>query len=442
MVLPFVAQGEDKEDCSCPKVSCGPCQKKVSVGKIVRFCDWGDINVCRKTVCENVNYYFGCLSNLKKEKKKNEEEAALAKSDIVLPYEEKIKNKKVKSKSKPIRKISSVANTGLPERDDKVDFNPEGLIEVDNDSRVFSGVNYSDVVVGKVKSLKGSLSRMHRGSVMNLLEGDPLYVGDEVNNKTKKNQKLVFEFENGKVNLVLEPKSKLTIQDPHSIVGRFQPFVYLVYGGVKVKSFIKEGSFDLLAGQILIRSQNAESEVQYEMDKGSLKVKVESLKGDVEVVKAQDLSGESIVVKEGSFVSWMSETMEHLFTADEKAALAGEGFITPVFEMDKRRRKKLGLIKEESPLFADWTKKKSNSRSIASADDGICQSPQAEYQQCAWTCEGNSKGSKECQAHKANVHCVRRLCNAAGQWGAATPFASSYKDLCPAQGTRVGDCSP
>ena len=244
---------------------------------------------------------------------------------------------------------------------------------------------------------------MHRGRTMNILKGDKLYVGDEISNPHKSSQDLKMHFENGVVHLKLAPKSKILVQDPHSIVGRFQPFMYLVHGGVKIDAQLNEGLFDLLAGQILVRTPSGHSSVNYEMDQGQLKVKVEAIKGELQVVKAQDLSGKSIPVKEGSFVSWMSETPAHLLTTDEKAALAGEGFISPVFEMDEARKKKLGLVKEvkAAPLFADWTKKKRDSRTMASMDSGICQSPQAQYQQCAWTCEGNDNKAGDCQAQKS-----------------------------------------
>ena len=198
----------------------------------------------------------------------------------------------------------------------------------------------------------------------------------------------------------------------------------------------------------MTRASQAKLGVKYEMGRDGLQVKVESFSGTAEVLKAQDLSGKSIQVAQGNFVSWVSETPEHLFTMDEKQALAGEGFITPVFEMPLEKRQSLGLVAPpKASLFANWEKNPpkmvKNSRGLASADAGdLCQAPAAGFQQCAWSCEGNSKGAKGCEAQIERVHCVRRMCNAAGQWGDPTAFASSYKDLCPAKGVRVGECSP
>ena len=52
----------------------------------------------------------------------------------------------------------------------------------------------------------------------------------------------------------------------------------------------------------------------------------------------------------------------------------------------------------------------------------ICDAPYGELNQCAWTCEGLSskKKLKTCDLSQSGVHCVRRRCNANGQWGDAT----------------------
>ncbi len=425
------------EDCSCPKVTCGPCQKKVTIGKIVKFCDWGDINVCRKEICENVNFYFGCLS---KQGQKNTPKEDESEGELELAYD-KDKPSKKKEKRKP-------ASTRLvKKRDDKIRLVTEGRIEAENDSRVDPGVTYSDKVIGTASVVASGVIVLHRGRMLNLKKDQKLFVEDEIINSEKTNKKVVVQFPEGKVTLLLKPKSKLIVSDPHSIVGRFQPFFYLVHGAVELDVEIKNGSFDLLAGQILTRTTAGKTSVNYEMGPQGLQVRVESHKGLAEVIRAQDLSGQSIAVKEGNFVSWVSETSSELFNMDEKLALAAEGFITPVFQMAESRRKELGLIKPPPvSLFQDWSKKGKNktseNRDIASLSSTLCQAPEAGFQQCAWSCEGNAKGAENCQADKENVHCIRRVCNAAGQWGEPTAFASSYADLCPSSGVRVGECSP
>lgn len=439
-VVPFLtpALAKEKADCSCPKITCGPCQKKISTGKIVKFCDWGDINVCRKEICENVNFYFGCLSETNK--KKAEKDALNSNGDLELVYEETPKETK--------RTVASKMPLSA-KRNEKIQLENPGRIEVENESRILMPEEYSEVVIGTNVKANNKLQMFHRGKTMTLAKNQKLYIGDEISNSSGKIQKMSLAFANGKVNVELLDKSKIVVHDPHSIVGRFQPFMHLVHGGINYSVEMISGSFDLLAGQILTRSNQGEHSVVYEMGLEGLQVKVESIKGSVDVIKAQDLSGQTIKLQSGNFVSWISETPGHLFNVDEKQALAGEGFITPVFEMGAARKKNLGLLPPApAPLFADWTKTKDKTnkdRGLASKggdSEWLCQAPKAQFQQCAWSCEGNGKGAKSCEAEKSNVHCVRRVCNAAGQWGVPTAFASSYKDLCPATGVRIGECSP
>ena len=432
-------------DCSCPKVSCGPCQKKVTIGKIVKFCDWGDINVCRKVVCENVNFYFGCLSNLNKKKSTPKEDGP--KGDLELVYEQQSK-KKTKSKKNKKAKRNIASPIIKSKRSDEIKLETEGRVEAANDSRVLPGESYSDVITGEVAKTANGLKLFHRGQTQKLKKGSSLFVGDEIINNNKTKSKIELKYEQGSVEITLNPKSKLQVEDPHSLIGRFQPFLYLVHGGCEFNVKFDSGSFDLLAGQILTRTASGKQKVNYEMDQEGLKVKVESLENSIEVIKAQELTGQPILVRAGNFVSWVSETSKNLFSMDEKQALAGEGFITPVFQMPDSQLKKLGLVEKKEPMqFVDWQSNPpmKSGRDLASSGltgNELCQTPAAQFQQCAWSCEGNPKGAKNCQAQKDNVHCVRRVCNAAGQWGTPTAFATSYRDLCPASGVRVGECSP
>lgn len=471
VLQPLSAEAKAKgEDCSCPTVSCGPCQKKISVGKEVRFCSWGEINVCRKVICENVNYYFGCISSLKNGKKDEEGKASLSDvredEDFTLPYEQKKKLAAKKQKKRRAKKVSKrgsskkeslarelppkivgqkrgvsslrirepeVSQNRAPtadeilrrsQKDEAVNLNPAGRVEASNESRVLVGEEFSEVIVGKVTSTQGSLRRVHHGELQPLKKGADLYIGDEILNQGSRSRKITLLFPKGEIKLVVGPKSRLIVHDPHSLVGRFQPFVHLVYGSLEADIQMDEGSFDVLSGKVVTRASKGKMKTHYEMVEGELRVKVESLKGKLVVIKAEDLASPGTEVQAGHFISWASES----------------AFLSPIFAMSEQRRKKLGLITVKKTMAAlkDWPA----NRSPASSEESLCRKPVGQFQQCAWSCEGNPKGAKGCQAQKAAVHCVRRTCNAAGQWGQATPFASAYRDLCPAKGTRVGDCQP
>jgi hypothetical protein len=47
----------------------------------------------------------------------------------------------------------------------------------------------------------------------------------------------------------------------------------------------------------------------------------------------------------------------------------------------------------------------------------ICEAPNGHFNDCAWTCQGNpKKEKKQCLLQNAGVSCVRRRCNANGEW--------------------------
>lgn len=68
----------------------------------------------------------------------------------------------------------------------------------------------------------------------------------------------------------------------------------------------------------------------------------------------------------------------------------------------------------------------------------ICNQPWGELNQCLWSCEGSLKGLKNCDLSKPKVKCVRKRCNANGEWSDAQTMGTSDNqcDLKP----RVGGC--
>ncbi|MEM7647181.1 MAG: hypothetical protein AAF203_09745 [Pseudomonadota bacterium] len=205
MVLIFLcgglAQAQEAKDCSCPRVSCGPCQKKVTVGKIVKFCDWGDINVCRKTVCENVSFYFKCLTDYNKNRTQKN---TAKKGDIELLYEQAPGTKEAQKRR---RSLASPSKKTMKKGHELIS---EGRIEVGNDSRVIQTKEYSNLTSGNVTKGNKKLQLFHRGQSSKLGQGRFLYVGDEIANKTKSSQSFQLLFDQGPVTLLM-PGPFLTV---------------------------------------------------------------------------------------------------------------------------------------------------------------------------------------------------------------------------------------
>lgn len=60
----------------------------------------------------------------------------------------------------------------------------------------------------------------------------------------------------------------------------------------------------------------------------------------------------------------------------------------------------------------------------------ICDRPAARLNDCSWTCEGNPKKAKTCEIQNKAVSCVRRRCNASGEWAEESKLAGDAKSLC------------
>lgn len=52
--------------------------------------------------------------------------------------------------------------------------------------------------------------------------------------------------------------------------------------------------------------------------------------------------------------------------------------------------------------------------------EDICEKPFGKLNDCAWSCENNPPKAKDCELAKPEVHCLRRRCNANGEWAEVT----------------------
>jgi hypothetical protein len=114
-------------------------------------------------------------------------------------------------------------------------------------------------------------------------------------------------------------------------------------------------------------------------------------------------------------------------------------------------RGKLGLVQpltaEEKKLYSAAREKKADqarhqkemaekkAKQTPKDPQAICVSPPARLNHCAWICENNPKKEKKlCRLEKAEVRCLRKRCNANGEWSEETEVAKDKASgLCSAQ---------
>lgn len=94
-------------------------------------------------------------------------------------------------------------------------------------------------------------------------------------------------------------------------------------------------------------------------------------------------------------------------------------------------KKDFNVVDYVPPIFKGTTRKPGQ----------ICTAPLAKLNQCAWFCEGNPKNEKKkCMVERQDVQCIRRRCNALGEWADETRLPSSLRGACETSLPMVRPC--
>lgn len=121
------------------------------------------------------------------------------------------------------------------------------------------------------------------------------------------------------------------------------------------------------------------------------------------------------------FVGVFSEDQVIAYDLLLKGKKVAQGKMQPLEKMTDSELMSLRKDFEEAKLKQKYlSQKKSTGRTALQ----ICSSPNAEFNQCAWLCEKNSKSAKNCDYQKG-AQCLRMRCNANGEWSDKTVLPES-----------------
>jgi hypothetical protein len=155
--------------------------------------------------------------------------------------------------------------------------------------------------------------------------------------------------------------------------------------------------------------------------------RIETLSGRVRLSDLDDK--QAVNLKAGEGVVFVSEVPTD--TSLEEFAVKGK--FSPVFKITAER---LAELDKESRVDVAKAKIRPAAEQVH-----ICRAPKAYFNQCAWGCVGNAEGQKNCRTDKVGVSCVRRRCNANGDWAEETTLPQTQGALaCPGQGFTVKAC--
>ncbi|MCH2535701.1 MAG: FecR family protein [Bdellovibrionales bacterium] len=381
--------------CECPEVSCNPCENQINLDFYTSKCgeNMSEVMSCAKPICELKDPLPKSCESFAKQKSQSERVPASIPKDVQ-------------------KKVLAV--------DDDVTHSEHEIAKV---------LGY----IGKV-TVRDTLNR-EQAMTPNML----LYEGDTI--ITHKNAKASIRFKDNNEAIIAEnSRFRLTTYKAQTDQQKGNAILDLLKGKVrsKVKQKYKEGDkntgYKVKTQSAVAGVRGTDFIVSYITGK-KLVTTVETLTGKVEL---SDSAGEEKRIVTGEHKSSYVVESKSVFDKKEINEFVKKGYMTPLYKLSKQQVQQL-----------EWETSMSAKRATASVDtskannktsDYVCEKPQAELNQCYWQCVGNPRGEGRCRIDLPQVKCVRKRCNANGEWADPSRVPASQISNCPATGITVKDC--
>ena len=371
------------DSCECPQVQCNnPCEEQTGVTFYTEKCEQGKkVKSCAKPTCT----------------------AMEVPNEACLVYQKKMKSNR------------AVAST----------------TEQKNSESTYIPVSPK---IGAVKVLKGKAwLKNEAGAQKKLALGMSLRESDMV--ITANNGRVKIRLNNGNLLHVL-PNSimKMTEVD----LGAKKTLIDLYKGKVrsKVNNKLKgaDNYYRIRTKSAVAGVRGTEFVVTYEINQKAV-TKVQTIEGSVELASGDFQKKQKVLGgQEASFV--VAANTSDVFSEDEINDFIARGYMTPVYKMTEAEVKGLKFetnAANNPQVQRALASKKSN-------DKYICSQPKGQLNQCYWKCVNNPKGEKRCRTDLPHVNCVRRLCNANGDWADEMRLPATFFDKCHPKEIKVGPC--
>ncbi len=366
--------------CKCEVLECGPCENEIDIKFYSDKC--GDnltrMKSCKKSVCEAVSNQDKCFAEHGIEKDK-------------------------------LKVVGEQASVRQP-------------------ANIVQPIGFVETVIGKAE-----LHRLNQKAQLCTKEQE-VFEDDRIITEHDSKIKVVFT----------KTKDELHINaDSNVIIQKFMhPNEPDDHPEVK-KTIIK---LDL--GKIRVRI--SKGRVKYDHDKNTFQVKTKTAVAGVrgtdfvmsydEFSKASDLQTLAGAVEMNAQNSGELSGLAILVSAGEACrtnVTAEFSEITALRKMDAKALRILDQTTEVKEVEAENLALKAHS---LEASNSICRSPEADFKECAWFCEGNPKKESRCRTDLKDVSCVRKMCGANGQWILPTRMPSSQGGQCSGKSPVKGPC--
>lgn len=283
--------------------------------------------------------------------------------------------------------------------------------------------------VGQVKSLAGAARvRLPDGKLVPVSEGMSIFERDTV--QTDKDGKVEIEFKDGNL-IQVQSDAAMKIDQYEVASEKRKALIDLLKGQirnqVKQKYNGQTTTYQIRTKTAVAGVRGTDFTAEYRMGE-KVETEIRTLEGKV-VLANKDYT-DSVDVPAGHGASFIVAANE-VFSQDEINDFVARGYMTPVFKMSNADLAKLD----------ERTRVARAGRGVASVKKVfVCHEPPAELNSCLWRCENNPKGEKSCRTDLSEVSCVRKRCNANGEWADEMRLPASLKEQCEAQSDKVAPC--
>ncbi|MCB0385045.1 MAG: FecR domain-containing protein [Bdellovibrionales bacterium] len=292
--------------------------------------------------------------------------------------------------------------------------------------------------IGKAILIKGTVwleelsGKRHR-----ITMGDGIHLKDLLITETSAEAKV--EFQDGN-EIHVQPNSKVKMVEYDMDAGKVdrKTLLNLIKGKVRNKVKNKYQGTDTSYYKVKTRSavagvRGTDFVVSFEIGHKEV-TKVETLTGAVELANPDQ--SQMVEVPKGTYASYVVEaSSSEVFSDEEISEFVARGYLTPVHKMTAAE---IANLDWETEVTNQAQRKTASTNKKASKY--VCKSPQAEMNQCYWACQNNPKGEKRCRTDLPQVNCVRRRCDANGNWSDESRLPASFHDQCGSSGVRVAPC--
>lgn len=404
--LPSPAAAE--VSCQCEAAQCKPCEVAIEQPTFYTAkCGPGHskIKSCARVTCEPVPDQKQCLADLKVQGEAVPQSASGAGSD----------------------RLGVSGSSGPAVRKVAVSADPVGTV---------------NAVVGDAK-----VARAGGGEDVVRTE-QAVYEGDTLTTGSGGRIRVVFKDDNV---LNVPPDSRVVIEaySADAKSARRKTLLNLMYGKVRAK-VSKANKYDGAHNTFQVRTKAAVAGVRgtdfvtsFTPGEKAWITEVKTFEGHVEF--GGEARAERVHIREGeaaSFIVVAPPTAGEV-SAQQLRALIDAGTLS---ETRKMKPEEMEIL-DHSTSTGELGPREASLRPVrggrepASVFDAVCSEPLGDLNWCSFTCEGQTKGGKTCETARPGVRCVRRICNANGQWAEPTVLPKSAWSSCEPAGIVVRqDC--